>query len=83
MGRAKRWKPKRLHRKLKAIRVGMGLSQTELISALGLTGKIIQRDISTFEQGLREPPLPILLRYARLATVAVDVLIDDKLDLPG
>ena len=32
--------------------------------------------------GKNEPALPILLRYARIAGVTVDVLIDDELDLP-
>jgi hypothetical protein len=38
--------------------------------------------ISLYEAGRREPPLPVLLRYARLAGVYVDVLIDDELGLP-
>jgi hypothetical protein len=29
-----------------------------------------------------ELPLPIMLAYARLAKIRVDVLIDDELDLP-
>jgi hypothetical protein len=39
--------------------------------------------ISLYEGGQREPPLPVLLRYARIAGVYVDVLIDDELDLPA
>ena len=31
----------------------------------------------------REPLLPVLLAYARLAGVSTDVLIDDELDLPA
>jgi hypothetical protein len=31
---------------------------------------------------LREPPYPVLLKYARLARVSTDVLIDDKINLP-
>jgi hypothetical protein len=38
--------------------------------------------ISAFELGTREPPLPVLLAYARLAGISTDVLIDDELDLP-
>lgn len=30
----------------------------------------------------REPPLPVLLGYARAANVYVDALIDDAVDLP-
>jgi transcriptional regulator with XRE-family HTH domain len=39
-------------------------------------------NISRFEQGLREPPLFVLLAYARVAGVSIDVLVDDDLDLP-
>jgi hypothetical protein len=38
--------------------------------------------ISLYEGGQREPPLLVLLRYARVVGVYVDVLIDDELDLP-
>jgi hypothetical protein len=38
--------------------------------------------ISEFETGKGEPPLRILLLYARAANVWTDVLIDDELDLP-
>jgi transcriptional regulator with XRE-family HTH domain len=38
--------------------------------------------ISQYEAGTREPPLPVLLKYARLAGVPVEALIDDALDMP-
>ena len=38
--------------------------------------------ISEYETGKREPPLLVLLKYARLAGVSTDVLIDDKTPLP-
>jgi hypothetical protein len=38
--------------------------------------------ISQFESGRREPPLMLLLAYARLARVSTDLLIDDKSILP-
>jgi hypothetical protein len=44
---------------------------------------IVYNRISDYELGKREPPLPILLRYGRIAGVCVDVLIDDDLDLPA
>jgi len=37
--------------------------------------------ISQFETGRREPPLVLLLSYAKLAGVWTDVLIDDKQEL--
>jgi len=41
-----------------------------------------REDIFKFEHGLREPPLPVLLWYARLAKASVETLIDDNLKLP-
>jgi transcriptional regulator with XRE-family HTH domain len=82
MGRAQRWKPKKLAAKLTAIRTTLDLSQNEMVTALGLKGKINREEISKFERGMREPPLPVLLRYAELAGVSTDVLIDDRRDLP-
>jgi hypothetical protein len=34
------------------------------------------------ERGEREPPLSLLLAYARLVVISTDVLIDDRLNLP-
>ena len=80
MGRSAREKPRKLARKLKAIRVDeLGLSQTEMAKALGLT--INYSAVSQYERGTREPSLLILLKYARLVGVSTDALIDDKLEL--
>lgn len=49
---------------------------------MGLTDEIVQADISTYEIDQREPPLKVLLAYARTANVAVEALIDDELSLP-
>jgi hypothetical protein len=38
--------------------------------------------VSGYELGTREPPLTVLLEYARLANVHLEVLADDTLDLP-
>ncbi len=75
-------KPKRLAEKLLQIRQSLGLSQGELVRQLGVEDAITRSDISKYETGQSEPPLLILLRYARIAGVSVDVLIDDELDLP-
>jgi len=53
-----------------------------MLAALDLKGKIYRSAISGYEIGRREPPLPVLLKYARLAGISTDVVIDDKLDLP-
>ncbi len=87
MGRRVRPRAERLNEKLLQIRNAYGLSQAEMISRLGLTGELTQSDISAFERDpsdrwSREPALPHLLRYARFAGVAVEVLIDPSLVLP-
>ena len=60
----------------------LGLSQNGPINHLGFTEDLTQDYISAYERGVREPPLPVLLQYARAANVLVEVLIDDELDLP-
>lgn len=80
MGQTRRQKPKRLARKLLAIRNRLKLSQPEMAKLLKL--KVAYTVVSAFERGKQEPDLIILLRYARLAKVSSDVLIDDELDLP-
>lgn len=80
MGRAPRPKPSHLSEKLLAIRTALGMSQTQIWRALEVTADYTA--ISQYESGKREPPLPVLLRYAELANVYVDALIDDRVDLP-
>lgn len=80
MGRASRLRPARLCEKLLAIRQGLGFSQTEMCKALELT--VDYSAISNYELGTREPPLPVLLKYARLAGITTDLLIDDEMELP-
>ncbi|HEX7316218.1 MAG TPA: helix-turn-helix transcriptional regulator [Pyrinomonadaceae bacterium] len=82
MGTRARLKQERLGEKLLQIRVALGLSQTELLYRLGAEDLISYNQISRYETGQREPPLRILLHYARAANVSVDALIDDALDLP-
>lgn len=83
MGRYHRQKPARLAEKLLHIRTALGLSQNEMIRQLGLEDEITQSRISGYELGTREPSLPTLLRYARVAGVSTDFLIDDDVDLPA
>jgi transcriptional regulator with XRE-family HTH domain len=77
--RRRREQPKRLAGKLLAIRRKLGLSQTQMAKRLEL--KKAYTVISSYERGMREPDLVILLRYARLGKVSVDTLIDDKAKL--
>lgn len=81
MGRRARLRPERLAEKLRQVRTSLGLSQTEMHSRLGFDTHYSR--ISEYELGKNEPPLPILLRYAELAGICVDVLINDSLDLPN
>jgi transcriptional regulator with XRE-family HTH domain len=82
MGRASRPRPLRLAEKLLQVRTALRLSQNGMIRRLGFVEEITQDYISAYERGVREPPLPVLLQYARSANVLVEVLIDDELDLP-
>ena len=83
MGTKARQRPERLAEKLLQIRLGLGLSQSELLRRLELEDFISYKKISDYERGEREPSLLILLQYARAAGVCVDVLIDDQLHLPA
>lgn len=84
MGRSSRPKPARLAAKLLLIRRQLGLTQEQMLKRLAYKkSPLYASQISDFEQGKREPPLLVLLEYARAANVFVDVLIDDELDLPG
>lgn len=82
MGKARRPRPARLADKLVTIRNSLRLSQNEMLNRLGLNNEFGRNYISAFELGTREPPLPVLLEYARAAGVWLDVLVDDELDLP-
>src|SRR5881275_2554137 len=82
MGHA-RPRPSRLAEKLLQIRNALGLSQTELHRRLGVEDLIEYHAISKYESNKNEPSLMVLLEYARVANVYVDVLIDDGLDLPA
>jgi transcriptional regulator with XRE-family HTH domain len=76
-------KPERLAEKLRQIREAFGLSQSEMLGRLGFGETIAYTRISSYELGRNEPPLMVLLEYARAANVYVEVLIDDELDLPA
>jgi transcriptional regulator with XRE-family HTH domain len=77
-----RQKPERLAEKLKQIRVSLGLSQDGMLEQLDMVDEFFRSRISAYELGNREPPLPVLLHYARLVGISTDVLIDDEMDLP-
>lgn len=80
MGRSPRNKPMMLSHKLLAIRKRLRMSQTEMARALEL--KVHYSAVSNYELGTREPDMLIVLRYARLANVPMETLVDDQLNLP-
>jgi transcriptional regulator with XRE-family HTH domain len=82
MGNGSRPKPERLPEKLRDIRLALGLSQPEMNRQLGLEDEVEYTNISKYELGRNEPPLTTLLRYARLAGVHLEDIVDDDLDLP-
>lgn len=83
MGSASRVKPEKLGKKLQIIRESFGYSFSQMAERLSDDKIVVLRtDISRFEKGLREPSLIVLLRYARLVKIILDVLVDDNMDLP-
>lgn len=93
MGRSRRPVPERLAEKLLDIRMHLKLTQREMADTLsewlGIKNiRVYPGHISDYERGAREPPLEVLLHYARLvrskggALVTVETLIDDHADLP-
>jgi transcriptional regulator with XRE-family HTH domain len=81
MGRVRRNKPRNLAKKLHKIRVDLlGLSQSEMARALGL--EVHYAAVSNYELGTREPDLMVVLKYARLTGIPMEVLVDDNLNLP-
>lgn len=77
-------KPLRLAEKLRQIREGLHLSQDGMLIRLGQNDSQITRStLSKYELGKREPNLLVLLEYANVANIYVEVLINDEIDLPA
>jgi transcriptional regulator with XRE-family HTH domain len=76
MGHARR-RPKRLAEKLLQIRIALGLSQSEMATRLEMPRKHISR----YERNQSEPPIEVLLAYARAVGVRLDQIVDDDADL--
>jgi transcriptional regulator with XRE-family HTH domain len=75
-------RPMRLAEKLRQIRSGLGLSQTQMLERLGYSDSMHYGRISEYEQDKREPSLMILLAYARAAQVHLEDIVDDNFELP-
>jgi transcriptional regulator with XRE-family HTH domain len=83
MGTGKRVMPEHLGEKLKFIREQLRMTTREMAIALEHPAiKPHSASITQYEKGRREPPLAILLKYARLYKINVELLIDDDLTLP-
>ena len=92
MGRATRPRPSQLAAKLVGIRKKLDLSQNGMIRRMGLEDNLTQAEISAFERRIRQPPLYVLLEYARAAAGTtkagqgagdyLEMLVDDSLSLP-
>lgn len=82
MGRRGRYIPKRLPEKLIQVRKSLGLTQQELLELLDLPDEILQTSISQYERGKIEPPIFVLLRYAEIVNIWLEVLLQDEWDLP-
>ena len=75
--------PQRIGAKLKAIRRHLHYSQTEIMKLVTPhTDPNLRATISQWETGTKFPTLTAVLKYARLARVSCEVLLDDRLDLP-
>ena len=85
MGRTRRPQPKKLKKKLRDIRAGLGLTQDQMAKELrrhGAEPAIHSGYVADFEAGKREPSLLVILAYSRLMYISTDLLIDDKRHLP-
>ncbi len=79
----KRAMPKKLGKKMRQIRERLGLSQRQIVDVLSYKATPLRASqISQYESGQREPTMMLVLAYARLAKVPMEVLVDDKMKLP-
>lgn len=75
-------RPLRLGSKLREIRLNLGLSQSEIVDRLNYDYSPLQASqISQYENDVREPPMLLVLSYARLAGTEMERLVDDELEL--
>jgi transcriptional regulator with XRE-family HTH domain len=80
-------RPRRLPGKLLEIREKLGLSQGGMCRRLG-RDEAERAYISKYERGVLEPPLELLLEYARAISTTgggefLEALIDDSMKLPA
>ena len=76
-------RPQRMASKLRTIREGLGLSQSQMLARLGLEDSMHYGRISQYENDEREPTLMTLLSYAHVAGVHLEDIVNDLVELPG
>lgn len=81
MGTRARVKPKRLAKKLRAIRRHLQLSQSEMAALLKLDKDSGACRVSEYETGKKEASLITLLHYANAVKITINQLADDKVKL--
>ena len=82
MGRSYRARPKKLGAKLRQIRLSLELTQDQMVTRLAVADEpLYSASISQYETGKREPPLLVLLKYAKLYGCTMEELVDDRLKL--
>lgn len=88
MGTKRRPQPSRLPEKLRKIRAVLGLTQEQIVERLTYyKSPLYPSQISLFEQGKREPPVLLLLHYARLISITgrgefLEAILDDEMEIP-
>lgn len=73
--------PALLAAKLLKIRNQLNLSQAEMVKHLKVENEINRGKISEYERGQRIPPLHLLLAYSRAASVTLEYLVDDQIEV--
>lgn len=70
--------PHKLASKLKHIRtVELEYSEAEMAKTLGVSAD----QVSAYESGKKQPPLLTVLAYARSVGAAMEILVDDALEI--
>jgi transcriptional regulator with XRE-family HTH domain len=83
MGTSRRPRPARLAEKLLQIRTSLGITQAEMFERLGDTGtRLYVGHIDDYEKDRRVPTLQVVLAYARVSGLSMEMIVDDNLDLP-
>jgi transcriptional regulator with XRE-family HTH domain len=79
MSQRQRSKPQCLASKLFTIRQKLGMTQSQLAKLLSLDKGAAR--IAEYENGISEPDLIVLLDYAKLARISMDIIANDNRSL--